>query len=205
MGIRFGWIVAFVSVALAVTFAWSSLRGTRPVKLSNRLQPVSDVPAFHLTDQTGQPFGLDDLKGKIWVANFVFTRCLGPCPLLSSRMAELNQKIGRAGKGVELVTFSIDPAFDTPDVLAAYSKKLGAGSDRWKFLTGDPAAVQSLVVQGLLQPLAKEPDGTPAHSTRFVLVDRDGRLRGFEDGNDPEVVQKLLMDMGDLIRENPLP
>ncbi len=205
MGIRFGWIVAFVSVALAVTFAWSSLKGTRPVKLSNRLQPVADVPAFELTDQRGQPFGLDDLKGKIWVANFVFTRCAGPCPLLSSRMAELNQKIGRAGKGVELVTFTIDPAFDTPDVLAAYSKKLGAGPDRWKFLTGDPAAIQSLVVQGLLQPLAKEPDGTPAHSTRFVLVDRDGRLRGFEDGNDPEVVQKLLMDMGDLIRENPLP
>lgn len=205
MGNRFGWIVAFVSVALAVTFAWSSLKGTRPVKLSNRLQPVADVPAFQFTDQQGKPFGLEDLKGKIWVANFVFTRCAGPCPMLSSRMAELNQKIGRAGKGVELVTFTVDPAFDTPDVLAAYAKSLGAGPDRWKFLTGDPAAVEALVVQGLLQPLAKEPNGTPAHSSRFVLVDRDGRLRGFEDGNDPEVVQKLLMDMGDLIRENPLP
>lgn len=205
MGNRFGWIVAFISVALAVTFAWSSLKGTRPVKLSNRLQPVADVPPFQLIDQHGKPFGLGDLKGKIWVANFIFTRCAGPCPLVSSRMAELNQKIGRAGQGVELVTFTVDPEFDSPDVLATYAKNLGAGPDRWKFLTGDPAAVEALVVQGLLQPLAKEPSGTPAHSSRFVLVDRDGRLRGFEDGNDPEVVQKLLMDMGDLIRENPLP
>lgn len=168
----------------------------------NHLLPVSDVPDFRLFDQSGKPFGLADLKGKIWVANFIFTRCSGPCPAISSRMAELNKKIGRAGEGVELVSFSVDPEFDTPQVLAGYASHLGADPDRWKFLTGNKSEVDRIIIKGLLQPLMKEPDGTPAHSTRFVLVDREGKLRGFEDANDPEIVQKLLMDIGDLLRES---
>lgn len=197
-----GWVIAFILVATLVSFAWSGLKGTRPVRVPDHLQPVSEVPDFRLLDQSGKPFGLADLKGKIWVGNFIFTRCSGPCPMVSSRMAELNQKIGRAGEGVELVTFSVDPEFDTPEVLASYAGRLGAGPGRWKFLTGNKEDMNAIVIKGLLQPLAKEPDGTPAHSTRFVIVDGDGKLRGFADANDPEVVQKLLMDIGDLLRES---
>jgi len=200
---RLGWVIAFLGAATIMTLAYTSLRGTRSTPVPEHLEPVSAVPDFQLLDQTGNPFGLSDLKGKIWVANFIFTRCKGPCPVMSSRMAELNTSVKRAGKGLELVSFSVDPDFDRPEVLSEYASKLGAEPSKWKFLTGTKEQIQDIVVKGLLQPLAKEPDGTPAHSTRFVLVDAKGRLRGFQDGNDPEVVQKLLMDIGDLMRESP--
>lgn len=200
---RLGWVLAFFGAVILATLAHSSFKATRPVPVPAHLEPVAPVPDFQLLDQNGKPFGLADLQGKIWVANFIFTRCKGPCPLISSRMAELHRMTGRADKDLELVTFSIDPEFDRPDVLAVHANTLGADSSKWKFLTGKREEIENLVVRGLLQPLAKEPDGTPAHSTRFVLVDRNGVLRGFQDGSDPEVVQKLLMDIGDLLRENP--
>jgi len=199
---RLGWGIAFLGAVTLAAFAFTSLKGTHPARIAAHLEPIAKVPEFELVDQTGKPYGLADLKGRIWVAGFIFTRCKGPCPEISSRMAELNKKIERAGKGVELVSFSVDPEFDQPDVLAAYSAKLGADPARWKFLTGSKEDIEAIVVKGLLQPLAKEPDGTPAHSTRIVLVDREGRLRGYQDGLDPESVQKLLMDIGDLMRED---
>jgi len=195
-----GWVVTFILVATLISFAWSGLKGSHPVRVPKHLQPVSDVPDFRLVDQSGKPFGLVDLKGKIWVGNFVLTRGSAPCPMISSRMAELNQKIGRAGAGVELVTFSVDPEFDTPEVLASYAGRLGAGPGRWKFLTGNKGDIDAIVNNGLLQPLSRDADG--AHSTSFVIVDGNGKLRGSADGNDPEVVQKLLMDIGDLLRES---
>lgn len=200
---RLGWVIAFLAMATLIALAYSSLRGIQPAPTPAHLEPISAVPNFQFTDQTGKPFGLADLRGKIWVANFIFTRCGGPCPIMSARMAELNKKVARANKGLQLVSFSVDPEYDTPAVLTEYAARLDADPTHWKFLTGDKAAMDEFVVQGLLQPLAKDVTGLPAHSTRFVLVDRDGRLRGFQDGNDPEVVQKLLMDIGDLMRESP--
>jgi protein SCO1/2 len=116
-------------------------------------------------------------------------------------MSELNRKLGRTAGAVQLVSFSVVPDYDQPAVLAEYAGRSGADSSRWKFLTGPKDSVDGLVVKGLLQPLANDPAGTPAHSVRFVMVDGSGMLRGFQDGNDPEVVQKLLMDIGDLLRE----
>lgn len=200
---RLGWIIAFLASATAITLAYTSLQKSRPVIVPDHLQPISEVPNFQLTDQTNSPVSLADLKGKIWIANFIFTRCPSPCPLISSRMAELNRKIERARKGVSLVTFTVDPTYDTPAVLAEYAEKLGADPTQWRFLTGPEAEIENLVVKGLLQPFEKEPSGLTAHSTRFVLVDAQGSLRGVQDGTDPEVVQKLLMDIGDLLRENP--
>lgn len=200
---RIGWIVAFLVSSIAITLAYTSFQKSRPVVVPNHLKSIADVPDFHLTDQTHSPVSLADLKGKIWIANFIFTRCPNPCPLISSRMAELNRKIVRARQGVTLVTFTVDPTHDNPDVLAEYASQLGADPKEWKFLTGSEADIESLVVKGLLQPLSKEPTGLTAHSTRFVVVDALGRLRGVQDGTDPEVVQKLLMDIGDLLRETP--
>ncbi|MCK9588853.1 MAG: SCO family protein [Terrimicrobiaceae bacterium] len=197
---RLGRVIAFLGFAVLCALAYSGLKGTRPAPIPAHLKPISQAPDFQLLDQAGKPFGLADLKGKIWVASFLSTRCKGPCPVISSRMAELNKMVTRTGGGVELVSFSVDPDFDQPDVLAAYSNKLGADPARWKFLTGRQEGIDAVV--GRLQPLATEPDGTPAHLTRIVLVDRDGRLRGVQEGTDPEAVQKLLMDIGDLLRED---
>ncbi|MFZ4597730.1 MAG: SCO family protein [Terrimicrobiaceae bacterium] len=197
-----GWLIAFLAVTTLIAFAYQSLRTIRPEPIPDHLQPISKVPDFQLTAQDGSIVSPASLRGKIWVANFIFTRCQGPCPVMTSRMAELNKKLRKTD--VVLVSFSVDPDYDQPAVLAEYGAKVAADPARWKFLTGPKDEMETLIVKGLLQPLAKDPDGMPAHSTRFVLVDREGSLRGFQDGNDPEVVQKILMDIGDLLRESPL-
>jgi protein SCO1/2 len=200
---RIGWIVAFLAAAGLIGLAYVNLTSTRPPSLPSNLEKISQVPAFQLTDQAGKSITLEDLKGKIWAANFIFTRCKGPCPITVLRMQDLNTKLKKVRGNVELVTFTVDPEYDTPEILKAFSEPLGADPASWKFLTGTPDAIQKIVVAGLLQPLAKEPDGTPAHSSRIVLVDGEGWLRGYHDGLDPEAVQKLMVDIGELLRENP--
>jgi protein SCO1/2 len=200
---RIGWIVAFLAAAGLIGLAYVNLKSTRPPSLPSNLEKISQVPPFQLTDQAGKSITLEDLKGKIWAANFIFTRCKGPCPITVLRMQDLNTKLKKVRGNVELVTFTVDPEYDTPEILKAFSEPLGADPASWKFLTGTPDAIQKIVVTGLLQPLAKEPDGTPAHSSRIVLVDGEGWLRGYHDGLDPEAVQKLMVDIGELLRENP--
>jgi protein SCO1/2 len=198
---RIGWVVAFLAAAGLIGLAYVSLKSTRPPTLPSNLEKISKVPGFQLTDQTGKSITLENLKGKIWAANFIFTRCKGPCPITTLRMQELHTKLKKARGNVELVTFTVDPEYDTPEVLKTFGEQQGSDPASWKFLTGTPDAIQKIVVAGLLQPLAKEPDGTPAHSTRIVLVDREGWLRGYQDGLDPEAVQKLMVDIGELLRE----
>jgi len=200
---RILWVAAFLVTGALIALAYTNLKNTAPPATGGDLEKIGEVPDFRLADQTGRPVTREDLKGKIWVANFIFTRCKGPCPLSSQRMSELNTKLKKARGDVELISFTVDPVHDTPAVLATYGASLGADPANWKFLTGTPEDIQSIVVKGLLQPIAKEPDGTPAHSTRFVIVDANGWLRGYHDGLDPEAVQKLMVDIGELLRENP--
>ncbi len=199
---RLSWAIAFIAASMLIAVAFNNLRSTRPYVVPRHLEKISQVPAFKLTDQTGRTVTLDDLKGKIWVANFIFTRCKGPCPLSTLRMAELNKRLSKARKEVQLISFTVDPDHDTVPVLAEYAKASEADPSYWQFLTGPSADINDIVVKGLLQPLAKEPDGTPAHSTRFVMVDANGWLRGYQDSADPEVLQKLMIDLGDLLRES---
>jgi protein SCO1/2 len=117
-------------------------------------------------------------------------------------MAELNTKLKKARDGVQLVTFTVDPEYDTPPVLAQFGESLGADPAHWQFLTGTPAAINDVVVKGLLQPISREPDGTPAHSTRMVIVDGEGWLRSYHEGLDSEAVQKVMVDIGELLRES---
>ncbi len=195
--------MAFLAAAGLIGLAYVSLKSIPPPTLPSNLEKISEVPEFQLTDQTGRPITRKDLKGKIWAANFIFTRCKGPCPITLIRMQELNTKLKKVRRNVELVTFTVDPEYDTPEVLKTFGEQLGADPANWKFLTGPADAIKNIVVTGLLQPIAKEPDGTPAHSSRIVLVDAKGWLRGYCDGLDPEAVQKLMVDIGELLRENP--
>jgi protein SCO1/2 len=196
------WVVVFVTASLLIGLAYVSLKNTSPAEPLAPLEKLAQVPDFTLTDQTSAPFGSADLKGKIWVANFIFTRCKGPCPLIITRMAELNGKLKKIHDSVKLASFTVDPEHDTSQVLANLGQNLAANPADWKFLTGTPDAINEIVVKGLLQPLAKEPDGTPAHSQRFVIVDGEGWIRSFHEGEDPEIVQKLIVDIGTLLREN---
>lgn len=196
-----GWVAVFVAVAILFTFAYVQLQSSKKTQTA-LLPDLGRVPEFSFVNELSEPLGRDTLKGKVWVANFVFTRCPGPCPMMTSRMLELQQNLQKIEDGsVQLVTFTVDPEYDTPEVLAEYAKKAFADPARWNFATGEPAAMEEFVVKGMLQPLATEPDGSPAHSTRFVVVDEEGRMRAFRDGMDPEVVPKLLTDIGALMRE----
>ena len=197
-----GWAVAFLVAAGVLGAAYVSLKSTKPRPLPPHLEKISQVPPFSIKDQTGKELTLEELKGKIWVANFIFTRCKGPCPLITQRMADLNTKLAKVRDKIVLVSFSVDPEYDTPEVLAEYGAAQGADPSFWKLLATTQDDIDKVVIKGLLQPVAKEPDGTVAHSSRFVIVDGDGWLRGYQDGVDPEVVQKLMVDIGDLMQEN---
>jgi len=197
-----GWAITFVVATMVIAWAYNQFSADiRSRQVSSRLEKYAPAPEFQFTAQDGKTVSTADLKGKVWVANFIFTRCAGPCPAMTSRMSEVNQALARKVKDVELITITVDPEHDTPEVLKEYAERAGADPAKWKFLTGPKDQIEQVITKGFLQALDKEPSGMPVHSTRFVLVDRDGWMRGFQDGNDPEVVQKLLMDIGDILRE----
>ena len=143
------------------------------------------LPEFTLEDQRGESFGLLDLRGRVWVADFIFSRCAGTCPMITERMAELAAALERdpALAEVRLVSLSVDPEFDRPTVLREYARARRADSPRWTFLTGTRAAVRGLVQDGFRMPVEDQND--PAmpilHSQAFVLVDRAGGVRSVED------------------------
>lgn len=146
-----------------------------------------DAPDFQLTERSGRTVSRDDLKGKVWIASFVFTRCAGPCPLISGNMARLQNDLADLSD-VRLVTFSVDPERDTPDVLKEYAARFSADPERWLFLSGDKATVHTLVEKGFrlgvseAKGTARTPGNEFDHSTKLVLVDRQGRVRGYPDG-----------------------
>lgn len=161
------------------------------------LQDFGIVPDFTLTSQTGQPFGSRDLAGKVWVANFIFTTCQGPCPRMSAQFRQIQQRTGEPAN-LRFVSFTIDPARDTPAVLAAYAKRFQADPGRWIFLTG-PAAELNRLSTGPFH--AGAIDGSLTHSTRFALIDQHGHIRGYYDSSDEEMVRQLVADVGALLRE----
>jgi protein SCO1/2 len=156
---------------------------------------LGSVPAFHFTDQHGAPFGPETLRGKAWVADFIFTRCPTVCPLMTERLAAVEPRLGQQ---VHLVSVSVDPDYDTPERLVAFAKEHGATTPRWHFLTGDSKDVQRAVTDGFKISLSKEgPDDdflSIVHGVHAVLVDRDGHIRGYYDSTDPEAMERLVRD-----------
>jgi len=184
---KFVVLVAFVFCLTACTRHSSSL----PV--------YYDVPAFDLVAQDGQPFHSAVLAGKIWVADFIYTTCPGPCPRMTSQMHEVQDAIANR-PDVKLVSFTVDPERDTPIVLADYAKVHGASSEHWYFLTGPEATLQKLdrdvFKLGNL-------DKSLQHSTRFILIDRQSRIRGYYDTSESQSIPRLIADIRALVREQP--
>jgi protein SCO1/2 len=155
-----------------------------------------ELPEFSLTavssDGKARPLTLAELKGRVWIADFVFTRCGGPCPALSARMAGLQKSLPAE---IGLLSVSVDPARDTPAALADYASKFEADPARWLFLTGPKDRVMALVIGGFKVPAAenaKAPsEARVTHSARFVLVDKAGRLRGFFDSDEDSELASL--------------
>ena len=195
---RLGWAGAFLGFVLAVALGYSMWQGSlrRDVE---QLPVIRAVPEFSLIDQNGRTVTNADLRGKIWIADFIFTRCKGPCPLMTARMLEMQKALTKTPE-VKLVSVTVDPAYDTPEVLKAYAEANFADPERWKFLTGDKAVIEKLVTEGFMQHLAEE-NGEPVHGTMFLIVDGNGMVRSVRMLEDPELIPKILTDTGNLLRE----
>lgn len=156
-----------------------------------------ELPDFSLTavstKTAPRPLTRRDLLGRVWVADFIFTHCSGPCPALSTRMSSLQKELPA---GVGLLTFTVDPDRDSPKVLQAYAERYAADPSRWLFVTGPKPTLVPLLVKGFKVPAVEDPRAASGqrvtHSTRFILLDQHARLRGFYDGEDEKSVASLV-------------
>ncbi|MBV8880944.1 MAG: DUF420 domain-containing protein, partial [Planctomycetaceae bacterium] len=164
---KYLWLVFVVIGALAAT----ALVGI----FLRRSSRYERVPDFALVERSGRPLTRKDLLGKVWVGEFIFTRCAGACPVMVSRMMSVYKKFPQA----TYVSVSVDPDYDTPEMLRAYAKNNSLPAE-WLFATGKDQAVQDLMKKGF--QLSMGPGSSPEeriiHSDRLVIVDRYGRNRG---------------------------
>jgi len=196
------WKAALIAIPIVTLAALIWLRQLEVNALRARsISSYGTVPEFELVNQDGKNFGLRDLRGKIWIADFVYTTCPGPCPMISNRMAELQDPLKNTD--VHLVSFSVDPTKDTPQVLRGYAEKLGAEPGRWDFLTGAQSTIYNLSRNGFKLAVSDGSDvkGFPVHSTRMILVDRHGEIRGYYDAIEADAVTKIVADTTHLLRE----
>jgi protein SCO1/2 len=196
------WKATLILIPIVTAGLLFWLRQAQVQQLTNRtIASYGTLPSFELVNQDAEPFGSAQLAGKIWIADFIFTTCPGPCPMISSRMSELQKPLEKTD--IHLVSFTVDPEKDTPEVLRAYAEKLNAQPKRWDFLTGSRPMIDALTRDGFKLAVSDGSDegGMPVHSTRVVLVDRHGVIRGYYDALAPDAVTKLLADANHLFRE----
>jgi protein SCO1 len=163
---------------------------------ASKLPKYGSVPAFQMTDSEGHGFDGKILKGKLWIADFIFTNCPGPCSRMTSEMHKLQQRV-RDQKDVQLVSISVDPQHDSPPVLNDFAHRFGGPAENWIFLTGSPQTVHVLAhdvfhVGDLI--------GKMDHSTKFILVDRQGDIRGYY-ASDADGIPVMLKDLATLRKE----
>ena len=176
--------------------------------LSARAEPLPKLgalPDFTFTRESGAPWGMSQLKGRPFVANFIFTRCPTICPAFTRRMARIQAETQAYGPGLQLVSFSVDPTYDTPARLAEYAQRHGATPERWSFLTGDYERLKNTVVDSFKISMGRESlDEADVmgifHGNHFVLVDATGEIRGYYDSADDEAFARLLRDLPQLLK-----
>lgn len=159
------------------------------------LPTLGSVERFELTDQTSKTFDSAQLKGKIWVADFFFTTCPGPCPRMSSQMHQVQMALEK--DGIQLVSMTVDPEHDSPAVLDTYSKTYKATPGVWHFLTGEKQKLNHLARNVFKLGVV---DGSLEHSTRFVLVDGAGQIRGYYLTSEPAAISRLIEDARGLLK-----
>jgi protein SCO1/2 len=165
---------------------------------SEPLPQLGPVPVVRLVDQRGTAWSTAELRGRVTIVNFIFTRCPTICPVTSLKMKRLAERT-RATPGVELLSISVDPEHDTPPVLTAFAARYGADPARWRFATGDPAPLRAAIEDGFkiaVEQRGELPDGVPdiVHGGHFVLVDRAGVMRGYYDSDDAARLDALAAD-----------
>ncbi len=203
---RLVWTVMILLVAgLMAVYVRQTLQGAKN-RTDRTLAVYHQVPPFQFTERSGKTITNDDLKGKVWVASFIFTRCPGICKTLTQRLRELQDTVKRASQ-VQLVSFTVDPDYDTPEILQKYGEKFEASPDRWWFLTGERQKIHELSRKSFLLAVEKNApelvaqEGEYLHSSKLILVDPQGVIRGYYEGLIPENMPQLVNDIGVLLRE----
>lgn len=169
------------------------------------LADLGAVGAFSLVDERGEPFTEAALHGHVTFASFLFTRCDTICPVTTMKMERLQEKTFDAGAKIKLVSFSVDPAYDTPARLTAYAQRYHADPTRWRFVTGPVDAMRRLVEGPMMNSMVNEgvtPSGAPAisHSGYFLLIDGNGHIRGAYDSNEIQRLDEMIRDARYLVR-----
>lgn len=160
-------------------------------KQDHKLPILGQLTPFALTDSKNKYFSSDELKGKTWLAGFVFTRCSGPCPLLTKRVAGI-AKQNAARDDIAFVSVTVDPDFDTPDVLDRYAQKFEADTTRWHFLSGTYEQIQKIMIDDFKLGFA---DKLIFHSDKLVLVDKQGNIRGYYESTNKDEMEKMEKDL----------
>lgn len=165
------------------------------------LQIFGMVPEFSFTETNGRRVTLADFKGKVWIVNFIYTNCPDTCPVQSAQMRQIQEDF-QNDKHLRLVSITVDPTRDTPEVLAQYAKRFSADPARWFFLTGEKKTIYKFAQDGFRLgavelPHEKRPESgaTHTHSPRFVVVDRDAQIRGYYVSTDAEAMKRLSRDL----------
>jgi len=223
-------LLALGAAALGLVLLGAALasfwRARQPVPAEGGIEALADyglVPDFRLTERDGSIVTLGDLRGKVWLANFIYTACTESCPLQSLQVRRLQEEFAEA-RDLRFVSITVDPSHDTPEVLQRYADRYGADPERWLFLTGPKPAIQTLAKDGFKLGVS---DATPAaqsslpgrllgpdpafashgsgglilHSSRFVLVDGEARIRAYHRTDDPDSLARLRENLRALVAE----
>ena len=185
-------IYGVVAVLLLITYL------TKESNSNSELPVIGTIPEFYFTDSRDKRISRADLDGKVWVADFIFTTCTMACPVLTGNM-NLVHKEFQNNDDVRIVSISVYPEYDTPEVLKKYASQYDANTNRWHFLTGPEENVQNVIKNGFKMG---DYEDIIFHSEKFALVDQKNRLRGYYNGMQPNDVTRLKKDMEKLLKEN---
>ena len=181
-----------IAIFLIITFF---VKDSQP---SQQLPKIGSIPQFEFIDSDGNTVTLDNLKGKVWVADFIFTTCTMACPMMTGNMNLVHKKF-KKNDDVRLVSISVYPEYDTPDVLKEYASQYDADTEKWLFLTGDESSVKNIIKDGFKIGDFEE---IIFHSEKFALVDKNGTIRAYYNGMKSEDMKQLKKDINALLKHD---
>lgn len=189
------WIIA--GVAFVGIYARRTMRPAAPLPV------IGELTAFSLTDQNGKTVTLADYRGNVWAAAFIFTRCGGSCPIIMNRLSHVQEET--RGEPIFITCFTVDPEFDTVDVLKRYAQNAEADPVRWLFLTGQKQALHDLSIQQFKLTVGEsDSDAEPIlHSSYIALIDRQGRIRRYVEALNDDAVADVVAGLRQLLAEEP--
>ena len=185
-------IYVAVAIFLAITYFFKN------TNQEDSLPVIGGIPDFEFIDSEGRDVGLSTLKGKVWVADFIFTTCTMACPIMTGNMNIIHKKY-KKNDDIRLVSISVYPEYDTPEVLKKYASQYDANTDTWHFLTGNESTVKEVIKDGFK---IGDYEDIIFHSEKFALVDRNGMIRAYYNGMKSEDMKKLKKDINNLLKQD---